>query len=188
MLQRAKGVSAGKRRASPALRVTSVHVLRPRKSNSHVNQRLAWARVLRTPAHVVFVRAAARRARFGQAVAVARGLVLAASASASPRAWRLVVRGAGRLNRCAVQAEPASGPGWCRPPGPQRGGVRRGARCCRRTLAPCSAGQGQALRVALRASLDPPARGAVGNAPTATTPVAGVPESIHEIPHHTAAA
>ena len=58
-LQRAKGVSAGKRRASPALRVTSVHVLRPRKSR--IKQGSAWPRVLRTPAHGTCARRCASR-------------------------------------------------------------------------------------------------------------------------------
>lgn len=81
MLQWAKGGFAGKRRASPALRVTSVHVLRPRKSK--IKQRWVWPRVLRTPAHVVLVRVP-RPLRPGSRVA--RGSACTASASPSPRA------------------------------------------------------------------------------------------------------
>jgi len=49
MLPWARSVFAGKRRASPSLRVTSRYVLRPRKSKSQIKQRRVWPRVLRTP-------------------------------------------------------------------------------------------------------------------------------------------
>ena len=85
-LQRAKSGCAGKQRARPSLRVTSVHVWRPRKEQEPVNQQHAWARVLRTPTHGMCVRAATRRAGSGQACAVARGPACTASVTSSPRA------------------------------------------------------------------------------------------------------
>ena len=99
MLPWAKGVFAGKRHASPSLRVTSRYVLRPRKSKSQIKKRLAWARVLRTPAHGMLCafRACARAAHAHKA----------ACALARPRLAPDGLRAA-RLNRCAVQAEAAS--------------------------------------------------------------------------------
>lgn len=110
------GVRAGKRRASPALRVTSRYVFAPGKARS--SNRACGCVCCAHPPTAMLVRAAARRAgsvklpalRVGRLASlrpVPRHALVRVLRTPTPPA-RLSVRRAGRLNRCAVQAEPAS--------------------------------------------------------------------------------
>ena len=138
---RAKEPMRSKRRASPSLRIICVHVgwpagavaPGPRGPNFFASPAHTSLCALPSPTCI----GCAWTACIASDRLWPRACTRAAHAYACTCALR--AHEAARLNRCAVQADAASG--------------GSSARCCRRKVAPCSARQGHALAGALRAAL-----------------------------------